>query len=182
MSSRCCSGSYPPRRTSSKRPSAEIVSGGLEPRAGVRDEADPGEDLIRLDDDVVATADPLDPRRPISERPIDAGLPQIGRFEHVRVRRENQRQHAQLLPHPIAGNTFGNWPIAVKVSALVIRARRSKSRLTVPLDRGSSKGFSARLEMPSDFDWQPVCTSQRDSALAGGGSEGAQGGLGLARQ
>src|SRR5207248_1441246 len=25
-------------------------------------------------------------------------------------------------------------------------------------DRGSSKGFSARLEMPSAFDWQPVCT------------------------
>src|SRR5947209_19567538 len=106
MSSRCCSGSYPPRRTSSKRPSAEIVSGGLEPRAGIRDETDPGEDLIRLDHDVVAAADPLYPRRPISKRPIDAGLPQIGRFEHVRVRRENQRQHAQLLPHPIAGNTL----------------------------------------------------------------------------
>jgi hypothetical protein len=67
--------------------------GGLEPRAGIRDEADPGEDLIRLDDDVIGAVDPLYPRRPISEDPIDAGLPQIGRFEHVRVGRENQRQH-----------------------------------------------------------------------------------------
>jgi hypothetical protein len=64
--------------------------GSREPRAGVRDQADPGEDLIRLDDDMVAAVDALDPRRPIAERPIDAGLPQIGRFEDVRVRRENQ--------------------------------------------------------------------------------------------
>ena len=67
--------------------------GGLEPRAGVRDQADPGEDLIRLDHDLVGAVDPLYPRRTISERRIDAGLPQIGRFEHVRVRRENQGQH-----------------------------------------------------------------------------------------
>jgi hypothetical protein len=32
--------------------------GGIEPRAGVRDEADPGEDLIRLDDDLVGAVDP----------------------------------------------------------------------------------------------------------------------------
>ncbi len=63
--------------------------GCLEPRAGVRDQADPGEDLIRLNDDVVTAVDPFDPRCTIAERPIDAGLPQIGRFEHVRVRREN---------------------------------------------------------------------------------------------
>ncbi|MGC1885675.1 MAG: hypothetical protein WA709_06195 [Stellaceae bacterium] len=67
--------------------------GGLEPRAGVRDQADPGEDLIRLDHDLIGAVDPLYPRRTISERRIDAGLPQIGRFEHVRVRRENQGQH-----------------------------------------------------------------------------------------
>jgi hypothetical protein len=91
--------------------------GGLEPRAGIRDEADPGEDLIRLDDNVVAAADPLYPRRTIPERPIDAGLPQIGRFEHVRVRRENQGQHRHLLSHLIPGNTFGNRPIAVKAGA-----------------------------------------------------------------
>jgi hypothetical protein len=42
--------------------------GGLEPRAGVRDEADAGEDLIRLDDDLVGAVDPLYPRRTISER------------------------------------------------------------------------------------------------------------------
>src|SRR5947207_5689658 len=44
----------------------------------------PGEDLTRLDHDVVAAVDPLDPRRTIAERPVDAGLPQIGRFEQVR--------------------------------------------------------------------------------------------------
>src|SRR5260370_34280346 len=49
--------------------------GGLEPRAGVREEADPGEDLIRLDDDLVGAVDPLDPRRTISEPRIEAGLP-----------------------------------------------------------------------------------------------------------
>ena len=92
--------------------------GGREPRAGVRDEADPREDLIRLDHDVVATVDPLYPRRTIAERPIDAGLPQIGRFEHVRVGRENQRQHRHLLSDLIASSTFGNRPIAVKVSAV----------------------------------------------------------------
>ncbi|HMD63084.1 MAG TPA: hypothetical protein VKF83_03810 [Stellaceae bacterium] len=48
--------------------------GGLEPRAGVRDAADPGEDLIRLDHDVVGAANPLDPRRTIPERPIDGGV------------------------------------------------------------------------------------------------------------
>jgi hypothetical protein len=37
----------------------------LEPRAGVRDEPDPGEDLIRLDRDLVGAVDPL---RTISER------------------------------------------------------------------------------------------------------------------
>src|SRR6266851_4125737 len=47
-----------------------------------------------------APSDTLDPRRTISERRIDAGLPQIGRFEHVRVRRENQGQHPYLLPQP----------------------------------------------------------------------------------
>jgi hypothetical protein len=63
--------------------------GSLEPRVGVRDEANPGEDLIRLDHDLVGAVDPLDPWRTISERRIDAGLPQIGRFEQVRVRRGN---------------------------------------------------------------------------------------------
>jgi hypothetical protein len=60
--------------------------GGLEPRAGVRDEADPGEDLIRLDHDLIGAVDPLYPRRTIPEWSIDAGLPEIRRFEHVRVR------------------------------------------------------------------------------------------------
>jgi hypothetical protein len=60
--------------------------GGLEPRAGVRDEADPGEDLIRLDHDLIGAVDPLYPRRAIAEWRINSGLPQIGRFEHVRVR------------------------------------------------------------------------------------------------
>jgi len=65
---------------------------------------------------MVAAVDALDPRRTISECRIDAGLPQIGRFEHVRVRRENEGQHRHLLSDLIAGSTFGNRPIAVKVS------------------------------------------------------------------
>ena len=82
-------GVVPPAVHVFKAPLGGDRLGGLEPRAGIRDQADPGEDLIRLDDDVVAAVDALDPRRPIAERPIDAGLPQIGRFEQVRVRREN---------------------------------------------------------------------------------------------
>jgi hypothetical protein len=39
--------------------------GGLEPRAAVRDEADLGEDLIRLDHDLIGAVDPLFPRRTI---------------------------------------------------------------------------------------------------------------------
>jgi hypothetical protein len=35
----------------------------------VRDEADPGEDLIRLDHDLVDAVDPLDPRRTMRPRP-----------------------------------------------------------------------------------------------------------------
>jgi hypothetical protein len=57
-------------------------------------------------------------RRTIPERRIDAGLPQIGRFEHVRVGGENQGQHWHLLSHLIARSTFGNRPIAVKMSAV----------------------------------------------------------------
>ena len=36
--------------------------GGLEPRAGVRDKAGPGEDLIRLDHNLIGAVDPLYPR------------------------------------------------------------------------------------------------------------------------
>jgi len=56
--------------------------GGREPRVGVRHEADPGEGLIRLDHDLLGAADAPDARRTIPERRIDAGLRQIGRFEH----------------------------------------------------------------------------------------------------
>jgi hypothetical protein len=59
--------------------------GSLESRAGVRDQADPGEDLIRLDHHEIGAVDPLYPRAPLPERRIDAGLPQIRRFEYVRV-------------------------------------------------------------------------------------------------
>jgi len=107
-------GVVPPAVHVFKAPLGGDRLGGREPRAGVRDEADPREDLIRLDHDVVATVDPLYPRRTIAERPIDAGLSQIGRFEHVRVGLENQRQHRHLLSHRIAGSSFGNRRIAVK--------------------------------------------------------------------
>jgi hypothetical protein len=99
---------------------------GREPRAGVRDQADPGEDLIRLDDDVVAAVDALDPWRPIAERRIDAGLPQIGRFEDVRVGREHQGQHRHLLSHLIARSSFGNRPIAVKPAPAQAGGERDK--------------------------------------------------------
>jgi hypothetical protein len=57
--------------------------GGFEPRAGIRDKANPGEDLIRLNDDLISAVDPLYPRRTIPEWRIDAGLPEIRRFENV---------------------------------------------------------------------------------------------------
>jgi hypothetical protein len=47
---------------------------------------------IRLDRDLVGARDPLDRRRTIAQPRTDAGLPQVGPFEHVRVRRENQGQ------------------------------------------------------------------------------------------
>ena len=72
---------------------------------------------------MVAAINPLDPRRTIAERTIDAGLPQIGRFEHVRVGRENQRQHRHRLSHLIRGSTFGNRPIAVKLAPSEVEAR-----------------------------------------------------------
>jgi hypothetical protein len=97
--------------------------GGLEPRAGVRDEADPGEDLIRLDHDMVGAVDPLYARRTIAERRIDAGLPQIGWFEHVRVRRENQGQHRHLLSDLIAAAPLATGPSPSRRARLVIRAQ-----------------------------------------------------------
>src|SRR3984957_10420924 len=81
--------------------------GGLESRAGVRDEADAGEDLIRLDHDLIGAVDPLYPWCTISVRRIDSGPPQIRRFEHVGVRREDQRRHRHLLSDFIASSTFG---------------------------------------------------------------------------
>jgi len=116
-------GVVPPAEHFFEAPPGGDRLGGREPRAGVRDQVDPGEDLIGFNDDVVAAVDPLDPRRPIAERRIDARLPQIGWFEHVRVGRENQGQHRHLLTHLIAGNTFGNRPVAVKLSASSIRIR-----------------------------------------------------------
>jgi len=101
--------------------------GGLEPRAGVRDEADPGEDLIRLDHDLVGAVDPLYPRCTIPERCIDAGLPQIGWFEYVRVGRENQGQHRLLLSHLIGGITFGNRPIAEALRQGTPQQRHARS-------------------------------------------------------
>ena len=74
--------------------------------------------LIRLDHDLVGAVDALDPWRTIAERRIDASLLQIGRFEHVRARREDQGSIGIFfLSLLIAGSTFGNRPIAVKVSA-----------------------------------------------------------------
>ena len=57
--------------------------GRLEPRAGVRDEPDAGEHLIRLDHELIGAVDPLHPRRAIAERRVDPRRPQIGRLEDV---------------------------------------------------------------------------------------------------
>ena len=43
--------------------------GGLEPSAGVGDEPDPGEDLVRLDHELVGAVDPHHPGRPVAEGP-----------------------------------------------------------------------------------------------------------------
>ena len=51
---------------------AEIVSGASNRAPAFEIRPIPGEDLIPLDDDVVAAVDPLDPQRPIPERFIDA--------------------------------------------------------------------------------------------------------------
>ena len=81
--------------------------GSLEPRAGIRDQADPGEDLIRLDDDVVAAVDPLDPRRTgsASEMTVttgkDANQPTPGhRLDHV------SRAGRERAPAPFASRTL----------------------------------------------------------------------------
>ena len=83
MSLRCCCGIAPAAVHVFEAALGGDGLGRLEARAGVRDEADAGEDLIGLDHDLVGAVDALDPRRPIAERRIDAGLPQIGRFEDV---------------------------------------------------------------------------------------------------
>jgi hypothetical protein len=43
----------------------------------------PGKDLIRLDHDLIGAVDPLYPWRAVPEWRIDAGLPEIRRFENV---------------------------------------------------------------------------------------------------
>jgi hypothetical protein len=87
--------------------------GRVESGTRVRDKADPGEDLIRFDNDLVGSVDPLYARRSISEGRVDTILPQIGRFEHMRVGRKNQGQHRHLLSHPIADSTFGDRLVVV---------------------------------------------------------------------
>jgi hypothetical protein len=86
---------------------------------------------------MVAAVDPLDPRRPIAERPIDAGLPQIGRFEYVRVRRENQGQHRHLpfspdreqqLWQPAHRRQGERYPAAVKVCLVVTRTAGNRRK------------------------------------------------------
>jgi hypothetical protein len=114
---------------------------------GVRDKADPGEDLIRLDHDLASAVDPLYPRRTILERRIDAGLPQIGRFEHERVRRETQGQHRHLLSLLIADSSFGSRLVAVKVSAVsdpVPGYRRGRLRVIWAEPRRHANGRNRR--------------------------------------
>src|SRR6266545_2683343 len=73
----------------------------LEPRARVRDEPDAGEDLIRLDDDLVGAVDPLDPGRTVAKRRVDSGRPQIGRLEDMRVGRQDRGGHHYVTSQPV---------------------------------------------------------------------------------
>ncbi len=119
MSWRCCSGVMPPAVHVFKASLGGDGLGRLESRAGVRDEADPGEDLIRLDHDLIRAVDPLYPRRTIPEWRIDADLPEIRRVRtRVRSDRRNHRRHRHLLSDLIASRTFGNQLIAVKLDAV----------------------------------------------------------------
>jgi len=76
-----------------------MVSGASNARR-LRDEADPGEDLIRLDHDLVGAVDPLYPRA--RSRNAASMLSATNRAVRTReIRRENQGQHRHLLSHPI---------------------------------------------------------------------------------
>jgi len=67
------------------------VAEGEYARRGLDVQQGPGARRVRL------AVDALDARGAIAERRINAGLPQIGRFEDVGVGRENQGRHRQLL-------------------------------------------------------------------------------------
>ena len=83
----------------------------------------------------VGAVDALDARRTIAERRIDAGLPQVGRFEDVGVGRQNQGRHRQLLSLDRAAS-FGTEPIAVKTGMGPIpRARYRRCRKNAQIAR-----------------------------------------------
>ena len=72
--------------------------GRLEARAGIRDEPDAREDLMLLDHELIGAVDPLHPRRAMAEGGVDAGRPQVGRLEDVRIGREDEGGHAWAVP------------------------------------------------------------------------------------
>jgi len=68
----------------------------LEARAGIRDEPDAGQDLVLFDDNLVSAVDADDPRRAVAKRGVDPLGPEVGRLEHVRIRRQDQHRRVFL--------------------------------------------------------------------------------------
>src|SRR6516165_2192505 len=96
---------------------------------------------------MVAAVDAFDPRRPIAEGRIDAGLPQIGRFEHVRVRRENEGQHRYLLSLTLDRGQY-LWQPAHRRQACP-GAERGRARLVIPCPAAVKIGSGSRWADPS---------------------------------
>ncbi len=103
--------------------------GRLEPRAGVRDEADAREDLIGLDHDLVGAVDPLTIRgRPVAERGVDAAS-STGRAARRRASRtrESAREASTVLSHQ-AGSTS-----RVRICRLCVSSSRRNATARIQL-------------------------------------------------
>jgi hypothetical protein len=94
--------------------------GGFEPRAGVRDEANPGEDLIRLDHDPISAVYPLYPLHTIPEC---ASMRVCQRSGGSNTCESDERITGGIV---IAIGTFGNQPIAVKSWARLVITQPSR--------------------------------------------------------
>jgi hypothetical protein len=137
-----------------KAPLGGAGLGGLEPDASVRDQADPGEDLIRLDEDVVAAVDPLDPRRPVAERRIDgSATDRAVRTRESRTREMNlpelwQSQQRRSEPPSIARHMHAPEPLCLCETVVsAVAAERSNysarpQQLDSPVDTHLAEALS----------------------------------------